>query len=241
MNVADNIVPFPLYHGTSSHYLFVFSPGCPPAAWPHKYDALRLLKEARDELSLRRHQMPNDVSDSLGWDVANDEMPFVVTNIIEQNSGFSNWQHGDLYLTPSIEMAVFYGCAGARHGGELLTRCKKAIDALVKVDYDKAKEIIDTAGSLRELLQGTERPPILVEFNDVRVDELSTEIAGRDVRQQLSLLTDEMSRRAFRQRTNFRLAKGCGIVTRVSEVHVPDVDRYEVLGAYELTEISSFH
>ena len=97
------------------------------------------------------------------------------------------------------------------------------------------------AESLTELLQGTERPPLLVEFNEVRVDELSTEVAGQDVRRQLSLLTSELARETLGQQINFRLAKGCGIVTRVFEVRVADVDRYEFGDPYDLTEISSFH
>ena len=239
MNVADNLVPFPLYHGTSSHYLSSFEPGCAPAAWLHKDDALRLLKDAWDALSLRRHQVPSDVRDNLEWNVDYDEMPWKATQLIEQNSGLSNWQHGELYLTPSLKMAVYYGCRGARNGGELLTYCKKTIDALAKVDYDRAKEVSAATESLEGLLQGTERPPVLVEFNEVRVDELSTEVAGRDVRQQLSLLTDESSRRFIGQQTNFRLAKGCGIVTRVSKVHVADVDGQQVVDPHKLIAIAS--
>ena len=243
MNVADDVVPFPLYHGTSSHYLSAFKPGCLPAEWPHKDDALRLLKDAWDASSLRRHLVPDDVRESLGWDVRYDKMPLLAKNIIEQSSRYTNWQHGELYLTASVPMAVSYGCHGARHGGELLTQCKVAIDVLSTVDLDRAKELRATAESLKELLQGTERPPLLVEFNEVRFDELSTEVAGQDVRQRLSLLTDEtdeLIRKVFGQQTNFRLAKGCGIVARVSEVRVADIDLHEVLDPYELIEISTF-
>ena len=233
MNVADDIVPFPLYHGTSRHYLSAFKPGRPPADWPHKDDALRLLRDAWNALSPRRRQVPNDVR--------YDEILPTAKNIMEQSSRFTNWQHGELYLTPSVRRAVSYGCAGARYGGELLTHCKTAIDVLAAVDQDKAKELSAMAESLKGLLQGTERPPLLIKFNDVRINELSTEVAGQDVRQRLSLLTNELIRENLGQQTNFRLAKGCGVVTRVFEVHVADVDLYEFGGAYELTEFSSYH
>ena len=244
MNFADDVVPFPLYHGTSGHYLSAFKPGCPPADWPHKDAALRLLRDAWDVLSLRRHQVPNDVSESLEWNVRYDEVPYMAKSIVEQSSRGANWQHGELYLSPSAAASVKYGCSGARYGGELLTYCKKSIDALETVDYDLAKELSAAAKGLNEFLQGTEHPPILVEFNEVRVDELSTEIAGEDVRERLRLLTDATDKSVLRflgQQTNFRLAKGCGIVSRVHEIHVSDVDYYRVLDPYELTEISCLH
>ena len=35
-------VPFPLYHGSSSHYLAHFRPGRSPSKWPYGRDALNL-------------------------------------------------------------------------------------------------------------------------------------------------------------------------------------------------------
>ena len=240
MYVADDVIPFPLYHGTSGHYLSAFKPGRPPAAWPHKNDALRLLEDAWNTLSSRRHEVPNDIREYLRWDIRYEDMPWVVAQIIEQNSGHSNFQHGELYLSINMGTALSYGCAGARYGGELLTYCKTAIDVMATIDPDRSKELVAATESLEEFFRGTECPPLLVEFDEVRVGELSTEVAGQDVRHRLSLMTNELSRKVVGQQTNFRLAKGCGIVSRVFEVNVVDVDCYCFGDPFELTEISSF-
>lgn len=240
-----DLVGFPLFHGTSSHYLAAFKPGKAPALWPHKEVALRLLTDAWDVLSVRRHEVPVSVRENLFWNVTYDEMPWMVRNVIEQASRHSNWQHGDLYVTPSKLTAVNYACGGARHGGELLTFCKRAIEALVILDPKAADELMQGAESLGSLLRGTEHPPILVEFDSIRVDDLSTEATNEDVRSELASLqhmeevlgSRERALETLGQQTNFRLASGCGIVKRIFEVHVEDADQHQPLDPFNLMEI----
>ena len=141
MNASQNLLPFPLFHGTSSHYLSAFQPGYTPTLWPHKDVALRLLTDAWDELSLIRHEIPADVGKDLFGDVTHEEIPWMVKNVIEQAGGYSNWQHGELYLTPSKRSAVRYAFRGARYGGELLTFCKTTIDALARIDDRKRRSL----------------------------------------------------------------------------------------------------
>ena len=248
MNASQNLLPFPLFHGTSSHYLSAFQPGYTPAPWTHKDVALRLLTDAWDALSLIRHEIPADVGKDLFGGVSHEGIPWMVKNVIEQASGYSNWQHGELYLTPSKGSAVRYACEGARYGGELLTFCKTTIDALARLDDRKAKELTQTAGSLTEFLRGTDRPPIIVQFDDLRVDDLSPESSARDVRKQIAFLTEGPMREVFGsaecaletlgQQTNFRLANGRGIVKRVFEVRVENIDEPF---PFALTEICHFN
>src|SRR5260370_21850421 len=70
------MVPFPLYHGTSTYYLNSFRPGKPPSGWPHKEVGVALLKATHDELS------------GLGIEVG-----FYIHNIINHSGEHSNWQH----------------------------------------------------------------------------------------------------------------------------------------------------
>ena len=234
MNNSGELVPTPLYHGTSSHFLSAFKPGATPAMWPHKRAALRLLEDVWTDLSQLRDQVPCDLREKLAWGIAYEEIPFYVRNVIDQVSGHSNWQHGELYLTPSKLKAVEYACRGAKHGGELVTMCRNALNALTGVDQQKAERLTGCAESLPRLLRGTDLPPILVEFDDIRIADLSTEVQEDDVSEALSLLTDKKLRETFGsdervreivgQQTNFRLANGCGVVGRVFEVHVEDQD-----------------
>ena len=98
--------------------------------------------------------------------------------------------------------------------------------------------------SLDEFLKGTEQPPILVQFDAIRIEELSAEAVDKDVRSELSLLTgmkdilgsEEKVLETVGQQTNFRLAKGCGIVAWVLEVHVEDVDHHQPVDPFDLTE-----
>ena len=245
MNETENLVPFPLFHGTSSHFLSAFRPGCTPDPWPHKDVALKLLTDAWDILSARRHEASDDFRNRLGWDVNYESIPWYVKKVTDQESNLSNWQHGELYLTPSKRKAVSYACGGARFGGELLTFCKTAIDGVRELDPSRADRLTKDAESLDEFLKGTLQPPILVQFDAIRTEELSAEAVDKDVRSELSLITEmrdilgseEKALETVGQQTNFRLAKGCGIVTRVFEVHVEDVDHHQPVDPFDLTEI----
>lgn len=245
MNATRNLVPFPLFHGTSSHYLSTFKPGYTPTPWPYKDVALKLLTDAWDVLFLRRHEIPDDIRENLFSGVAHEEIPLLVKNVVEQTSSRSNWQHGELYLTPSKRTAVSYACGGARYGGELLTFCKTAIDALARFDDKIANELIQNAESLAEFLRGTERPPVIVQFDDLRIVDLSTESSAGDVREGIASLTEGPMREVLGseervleimgQQTNFRLASGCGVVKRVFEVQVENIDEPF---PFDLTEIA---
>lgn len=231
---SKELVPFPLYHGSSSLFLSSFKPGTTPAPWPYKRAALCLLNDVWADLSQRGGQLPAEIRDDLLWDITYEEMPFYVRNIIDQVSRHSNWQHGELYLTPSKLKAVEYARGGARYGGELVTMCKDALDSLTRVDPERAKQLIGRVPDLSTLLSGTDCPPILVEFVDVRLTDLSTETQGGDVLEELCSLTDkkllealgseERVREIVGQQTNFRLTEGCGVVHRVFQVLGKDQD-----------------
>ena len=247
MDAANDLVPFPLFHGTSGHYLSASRPGTTPIAWPHKDVALTLLRNTWTVLSKRRYELTQDTRENLGWDVNYEEIPWFVKNVMQQASRHANWQHGELYLTPSKLTAVNYACGGAKYGGELLTFCKSAIDALATIDHKAAEDLAQGADTICTLLQGTEHPPILVEFDNVKMIDLSGETGDKDTRETLAFLSNadtiqkwggqERVLEIFGQQANFRLASGCAIVKRVFEVHMEDIDHYQPLVPFDLTEI----
>ena len=77
-------VPFALYHGSSSHYLKHFRLGRPPSHWPYARHALKLHRQVWTELKLLGH--------APDWRRE---------RISAQASEHTNWQHGQLYVTPS--------------------------------------------------------------------------------------------------------------------------------------------
>ena len=204
----SQIVPFPLFHGTSNHYLSAFKPEAIPTNWPHKGVALNLLHEAWTALQ------------------AFDREPDLwVKSVLNQESGRSNWQHGELYVTPSIQSAVRYAAGGAACGGELLTYCQNALSQLTQLDGEKAERLAQNAVEIGELIKGSGLP-ILVEFTNVRVGDLLPETNSGDVFTALSSLSslDDRMRTIMGQQTNFRLKPGRGIVGRVFELEIRDVD-----------------
>ena len=215
--------PVPLYHGTSSHFLASFKPGTAPDVWLYKDVALNLLRDAWSEVSHRREQVPIEIRNEILWDINFDKFPFYVKNMICQATGPSaNWQHGEIYVALSRSAAVSYARDGARYGGELLTWGKKALDILATLDQEKAEELTLSGAMLHSLLQGTELPPILVEFTGVNVECLTLETErSYNAREFFLSHTEEFEEtdEVILPYENFRLASGCGTVKRVFEIH----------------------
>ena len=198
------MVPFSLFHGTSSHYVADFRLGEPPMGWPHKDVAIALLRDACDALRA--------LGSAPDW---------YIERILDQKSGYSNWQHGDLYVTPSRQSAVRYAASNAAFGGEFLTFCKEALDHLAELDPHRAKLLLHDAEPVVGLLNG-DGEPILVEFAEVSEDDLGPERPDDDVLQQLASLTDlsDEMREVVGQQTNFRLRNG--VVARVFDLKIED-------------------
>ena len=213
------LVPFPFYHGSSSHYLGHFRLGQSPSHWPYAWDALELYRRVWTELKRFGHAAD-------WWQ----------ERILAQDSAHANWQHGELYVTPSRATAVRYAGGGAAHGGELLQSCRHALDELAKLDRSRTTELLYGAGSVARFLKETGRP-ILVEFRNVQVSGLSPERASDSAGAKLATLAnmDERKRELFGQQTNFRLAPGCGVVARVFELSIDDVG--DPLSKYQFREI----
>ena len=201
---AAACLPFALYHGSSSHYLEHFRPGRPPSPWPYAPHALELYQQVWKALKRLGHA-PD------WWE----------ERILAQDSGHANWQHGQLYVTPSKASAARYADGGAAHGGELLQLCRNALDKFEKLEPGGTTELLRGAGGITRFLDETGLP-ILVEFGNLPLSGLLPERQSDDVSSQLAELLnlDEMKRDLMGQQTNFRLAPGCGVVARVFELSI---------------------
>ena len=221
MNSETSYVNFPLYHGTSSHYLSMFRPGDCPTEWPHRDDALGLFRRVWAELR------------NLGQ-----EPEWHIDNMLNQVSGSSNWQHGQLYLTPSVKTAVVYARNGARRGGELLRECAEALDTLAGMDRSIAERLLSSAGSVQPLLREDGWPPVLVQFDRVCVEDLLTENADSDVEEILAQIETKEGfiRDVVERQSNFRLVEGHGEIARVYVVEIDD--NGDPMPKYSLKEIN---
>lgn len=209
MNTVTDLVPFPLYHGTSSHYLSAFKSGSIPPDWPHKDSALNLLMDISEELK------------ALGQ-----EPDWYFETVLQRTSGQLNWQYGELYLTPSKLTAAKYARRVAKHGGELLTFCRRAIDTLGDLDTIRAESVMHNYEGLAFLLEGNGWPPLLVQFDHIRLADVSPETEGPDVIALVSRVAnaDPDFREIIGQQSNFRLASGQGRVGQVFELDIKDDD-----------------
>ena len=139
-------------------------------------------------------------------------------------------------MTPSKASAVRYADGGAAHGGELLQSCRNALDEFAKLDPGRTTELLRGAGDIARFLKETGLP-ILVELENVPVAELLPERPSDDVSAQLAELLnfDEKMRELMGQQTNFRLAPGCGVVTRVFAVSIDNPG--DPVSKFQLREI----
>ena len=216
---ADACVPFPLYHGSSSHYLAHFRLGQPPSHWPYTRAALKLYRQVWTELKRLGH-VPD------WWQ----------ERMLAQDSGHTNWQHGQLYVTPSQISAVRYAGGGAAHGGELLQSCRAALDQLSGLVPGRTAELLRGAEAIGRFLEETGLP-ILVELRNVPVSGLSPDRPSDDASAQLTELADFDERMGERmgQQINFRLAPGCGVVARIFELSIDELG--DPLSKFQLREI----
>ncbi len=199
-------VPFPLYHGTSSHYLDAFQVGQGVEAWPFKAPAFELLQETWRLLS------------ALGT-----EPDWMIRNVLSQTSERSNWQHGELYLTANLRRAAMYANSGADYGGEFLRMCKEGLAELERLNMPKAAALQKQFRRLEHLLSGGGKP-IVVQFVGVRVADLTNEIGGGpadDAVQRLLAREGEL-REVLSQVTNFRLRLGSSPVHRRWRIQFED-------------------
>jgi hypothetical protein len=192
------ILNFPLFHGTSTHYLEFFQSGSPPKACPFRDQAIELLRKVSDA-----------IKDAGG------EIKFWIRDTLAQASGASNWQHGEIYLTPSLCTASKYARTGGAHGGELLTMCACSLSKLAEIDPDKSMLLRTEASDLQKFLNGGGKP-MLVVFENVNVDDLNPERASEtmdDVLERLPQKDNEFFG-LLTQQTNFRLKLGRSVINR---------------------------
>jgi hypothetical protein len=200
-------IVFPLYHGTSSYSAPVFRSGMPTEAWPLKVAAFTFMRDIVQAIRACGLQLE-----------------FWEEQTLVQESERSNWQHGEIYLSPSRFTATRYALSNAAFGGELLTMSMQMLERVQEVDPAHAAALLDRHRKVLPMLAG-EGQPILLEIVGLTENDLLGEAIDEPPAKTLRLL-EEFSRipdkevaDAMVQQMNFRLKPGCGVIRQAFSVN----------------------
>ncbi|MGU3559794.1 hypothetical protein [Methylobacterium radiotolerans] len=200
------MLAFPFHHGGSSHYRHLLEIGAPIRPWPHKDAALELMGTVVRELRARGHQPE-----------------FYQENMLRQDTGHSNWQHGETYVVAGRQKALAYALSNAEHGGELLNECAILLRKLAQFDAVAASSIPERFPELVPMLDGGGRP-LVVTIEGVAVEDLQLEAerehgAAGMIEKIVNGLNDPIAMTVWGQ-IGFRLRPGAGVVVAVEELQV---------------------
>ena len=156
-----------LYHGTNSIFLdSIEQYGLGGINIVEHTNALPLLKELNDLATTELH----DEYMNIGWGM----LRMTICFICDQSAGsLMNWQHGDVYLSPSVNRAMRFAVKN-KYGSELFTNLKYLIDFIDKHTDAKAQTILAKYPAVKELLDKEGRP-IVLELADLALEELLDE------------------------------------------------------------------
>lgn len=199
------MIPFPLYHGTSSHYLDNFKVGKPVTSSPYYDQSIALLNDVIVSLEKNGEYTEKYIDDICKQNI---------------NSG-TNFQHGEIYLTPSIATAVRYAGSNAYFGGELLTTCQECLDRLQVINQKDFESFDERVKEILPLTNGSGQP-VLIEFKNISLGHLVSESNDENIEYEISELLDydEKMRNIIGQQMNFRLKKNCGIVSNIYKLDI---------------------
>lgn len=198
------MLAFPFHHGGSSHYRHLLEIGAPIRPWPHKDAALELLGAVGRELRARDHQLE-----------------FYQENMLRQETGHSNWQHGETYVVAGREKALAYALSNAEHGGELLNECAILLRELAQLDPVAASSLPERFPELVPMLEGGGRP-LIVTIKGVRVEDLQLEAereyGAAGLVEKIVNDSDNPIAMTVWGQIGFRLRPRAGVVAAVEEV-----------------------
>jgi hypothetical protein len=208
-----SVIPVPLYHGTST----LFLEGVLQHGLGGK-DALAewgVLEFARVLAPLvREHCEPRE------------DLVMKATRFLwmtEQKCEVANFQHGQAYLSPSIDTAIRYA-AGNRYGSELLTNTLDLLRALLNLGVRGLRD--DLYRQFPEMFEKLDvsPAPLLMKVENVPTSAVLSE-QGRSPDENLRLIEEHRNEPLFAavlQQVNFRLLQP----QKVTEVSLINVSKW---------------
>jgi hypothetical protein len=196
---VNNILPIPLYHGTSTLFLdSIIEKGLGGANPVQELKLMELCKEVYK--FSEEHLKGTKLFEVSGQ---------VLQRMSEQsNIGAFNWQHGHVYLSPSQQTAVNYAIS-KEFGSELLTYTIMFLKELILLEVPYV--INDMYKKYRKVfgMINARASPLLIKINEIYTTSLTTE-HGDDCSNSIKEIDELMNledhtRQMFLQQTNFRL------------------------------------
>lgn len=124
-------------------------------------------------------------------DVGGGTLRMTVSAILLQTpEDYINWQHGDVYITPSLNRALNYAVKNI-FGSELFTYTYHVYNFLTKLEINEAQEILANYPIVKEIISKN-GDPIVIEISNLTDEDLFTE-GGAEPKRVLNEL-QELSR-----------------------------------------------
>ena len=181
------ILKFTLYHGTSTLFLeSIKSEGLGQTNIVLKYDLITTLKElyAVAKVNIEYWKL-------YGW---------YVEDIIGQKINGSNWQHGQVYLSPALSTAFRYARSN-KYGSELVTLIVRMYnDLIIKGIKFPMKNNFILSILDKDFL------PVVLKINNIQIDFLETETLD-SLQSSIDLVNEFKEDESVCQQINFRLTK----------------------------------
>lgn len=155
----------PLYHGTSSAFIpSIEEFGLGGINIYEKYNVLPTLEEL---ISICRKELKEECTE---WVKA--QSIFDISTPIHE--GYSNQQHVNVFVTPSMERATIRYAKPNSLGSETLSILKTLFDKLKVAHSDQLEQVFHENMELLDILN-TETFPIVIQVNDLIVSDLTHE------------------------------------------------------------------
>jgi len=165
--ISSEQLPFKLYHGTSTIFLKSIN--------EHGLGAVNPVKEWK-VLELAKRVL------ELSYKYLSDYKPFQIRKlsfenmVFQRNSGM-NWQHGETYLSSTIEKATSYATSNLM-GSEILTYTADFLKELLKRDIpDVSNKLYQDFPNVFKLLE-TSPSALLLEISGIKHEDLKSENGG---------------------------------------------------------------
>jgi hypothetical protein len=159
----ENNVTF--YHGTNTVFIEYIK--------KHGLGGYDIVKESRGiELLSKLNEIAENVDGEKYMDVG--LLRLSVTGILLQTPGDTmNWQHGSVYITPSINRALKYACLNEL-GSELFTYIYHVYNFLSEQGVKEVLEIMNNYPLVKEIIF-KKGDPIVIEFQNLKEEDLLSE------------------------------------------------------------------
>lgn len=169
------------YHGTNTvfiDYIVKYGLG--------GYDIVRDSKGI--ELLSKLDRLAENRAPKKYMDFASGMLRLSVTGILLQTPGdFMNWQHGDVYITPSLPRALRYAVENV-FGSELFTFIYNIYNFLTEHEIYEARDMLSDYLIVKEIISKNGNP-IVIEISNLSETDLLTE-GGADSKRVLNKLQD---------------------------------------------------